>query len=55
MKGICVGKGIVIGMKFAGGSFGCETMCNSAYNTTAERQRSFSSFIAWDIACRSMR
>ena len=40
------------GMKFILGLFGCKTMSNGLYNKTAVKQRSFSSFIAWEIACK---
>ena len=43
MKEICEGKGIVIGIKFIFGLFGCKTVTDSVYNKTAEKQGSFSS------------
>ena len=55
MEGMCVGKVIVIGMKIIFGLFGCTTMSNCVYNKTAEKQRSFSSFIACDIAFKLVR
>ena len=51
---MCVEEGIVIGMKFIFELFGCKTMCTCLYNKTAEKQRSFSSFVAWNIACKLM-
>ena len=35
--GMCVGKGIVIGIKFIFGSFGCKTRDSCVYNKTAEK------------------
>ena len=55
MEGIYVGKGIVIGTKSTSGLLGCKTMGNCVYNETAEKQGSFSSFIAWNITCKLMR
>ena len=55
MEGICIGKGIVIGIKFIFGLFGYKTRGSCVYNKTAEEQGSFSSFIAWDIAYKLMR
>ena len=47
MAEICVGKGIVVGIKFTFRSFGCKTVGNCVYNETSEKQRSLSSFIIW--------
>ena len=55
MEETCVGKGIVIGKKFIFGTFGDKTMSSCVYNETAEKQRSFSSFTSWDVACILMR
>ena len=49
MKGICVGKDTVTGMRFIFGSFGCKTMCNCVYNKTAQKQKGFSSFIVGEV------
>ena len=35
MEGICIGKGIVIGIKLMFGLFGYQTMGNCVYNKTA--------------------
>ena len=45
MEGICLGKGIVTGIKFAFGLFGYK------HNKTAEKQGSFSSFAHSTIYC----
>ena len=55
MEGICVGKCLVIGIKFTSESSGCKTMSSCVYNKTTEKQRSFSSFIACDITYKLMR
>ena len=55
MEGKCVGKGVVIGVKFTCGTFWYKTMGNCVYNTTAENQRSFSAFIACNIAYQLMK
>ena len=41
MEGICIGEGIVIGIKFVLGLFGCKTRTSFVYNKTAETQGSF--------------
>ena len=43
--GMCVGKGIVIGIKFIFGSFGCKTTGNRGHNKITEKQGSFSSSV----------
>ena len=55
MKGACVGLGTVIGIKFIFGIFGCKTRGSCMHDETAEKQGSFSSFIACDITCKLMR
>ena len=55
MEGICVGKGIVIRMKFTFELFGYKTMSSCVYNKTAEKQSSFSSLVVWDNAYNLMR
>ena len=50
MEGICVGKVIVIEIKFIFGLIRCKTMCNCVYSETAEKQEIFNNFIACDIA-----
>ena len=54
MEGICVGKDVVIGLRFIFALFADKTLGNCVYNCTAEKQRSFSSFIAWDVADKLM-
>ena len=44
MEGICVEKGIVIGIKCIFRSFEYKIMDNCVYNTTAEKQGKFQQF-----------
>ena len=55
MEEICVGKGIVIGMRFIFGLFGYKTEVSCVYNKIAEKRGSFSNFIVWDITYKVMR
>ena len=55
MEEICVREAIVIRIKFIFGLLGCKTMRNCVYNETAGKQRSFISFILWDITCNLMK
>ena len=38
MEGICIGKGIVIGMKATSGLVRCKTRGSCVYNETAEKE-----------------
>ena len=55
MEGICVGKGIVVELKFIFGLFGYKTQCSCVYHKTAEKQQSFSTFIVLDSTRKLMR
>ena len=55
MKGICLGKRIVIGMKLTFGLFGCKTKCSCVYNKIAEKQGGCSSFSVQKIVYKLMR
>ena len=54
MERTCVRKGSVFGMNFIFGIFGIKTMGICVQNKTADKQRSFRSFIAWNIAHKLM-
>ena len=55
MKGICIGKGIVIGIDSIFGLFGHKTRSSCIDNKTAEKYGSFSSFIVRHIVYKILR
>ena len=55
MEGICIGKGIVIGINLIFGLCGYKTMGSCVYKKTAEKYGSFSRFIVCENTCKLMR
>ena len=55
MEGMCIGKGIVIGIKCIFGLFKYKTRGSCVYNKTVEKQGIFSSFIVCNITSELIR
>ena len=55
MEGLCIEKGIVIGIHLIFGIFRYKTMGSCVYNKTTEKQATFSSFIVLDNPFTSIK